>query len=137
MKNYIGKKVVKATKMTRQEYNDLRGWDVPEDENGKDLGYLVEYLDGGTKNHSDFSGYISWSPLEVFERAYKISETALDRMLIESSELKERTLKLHEFMQTENFEKLSQLQKTLLHRQYTYMSEYALILDTRIALMSQ
>ena len=70
MKQYIGVKLINARPMTRAEYNALRGWAVPEDENGADEGFLVEYLDGGKANHKDFKGYISWSPKEVFENAY-------------------------------------------------------------------
>lgn len=73
MKSYVGTKFVNAKPMNRQEYNDLRGWQVPSDENPSDEGYLVEYIDGGKSNHPDFKGYISWSPKDVFERAY--SET--------------------------------------------------------------
>lgn len=71
MKSYIGIKTIKASPMTRQAYNDLRGWTLPADENGNDEGYLVEYTDGGKQNHPDFAGYISWSPNDVFERAYR------------------------------------------------------------------
>lgn len=70
MKKYIGTKVLMAKPMTRQEYNDYRGWELPEDENGADDGYLVEYTDGGQANHPGHEGYISWSPKDVFERAY-------------------------------------------------------------------
>lgn len=68
---FIGTKRVKATPMTRLEYNQLRGWLVPANENPNDEGYQVEYLDGGKPNHPNFKGYISWSPKDVFERAYK------------------------------------------------------------------
>lgn len=67
----IGTKIINAQPMTRQQYNDLRGWTVPADENPGDDGYLVEYLDGGSANHPDYTGYISWSPNEVFARAYR------------------------------------------------------------------
>jgi len=70
MKSYIGTKVVHAKPMTRLEYNTHRGWAVPEDENGADEGYLVEYVAGGSANHKDHKGYISWSPKDVFEHAY-------------------------------------------------------------------
>lgn len=70
MMHYIGTKEVYAKPMTRQAYNDLRGWTVPSDENPNDEGYLVEYVDGGNPNHPDFKGYISWSPKDVFERTY-------------------------------------------------------------------
>lgn len=68
---HIGTKIINAQPMTRQQYNDLRGWTVPGDENPGDDGYLVEYLDGGSANHPDYKGYISWSPKEVFDRAYR------------------------------------------------------------------
>lgn len=68
---YVGTKAVKALPMSRGEYNDYRGWTLPEDEDGTDPGYLVEYLDGGQANHSKHKGYISWSPQAVFEKSYK------------------------------------------------------------------
>lgn len=71
MKRYIGVKEINAIDMTRAAYNILRDWQLPADENGDDAGYLVEYIDGGQANHKDFKGYISWSPKDVFERAYK------------------------------------------------------------------
>lgn len=39
---YVGLKAVYGTPMTRGEYNRLRGWDVPKEENPDDAGYLVE-----------------------------------------------------------------------------------------------
>jgi hypothetical protein len=71
VKQYIGTKLINAMPMTRQAYNDLRGWTLPADENGADEGYLVEYLDGGKANVPGFLGYISWSPADVFDRAYR------------------------------------------------------------------
>lgn len=71
MQQFIGVKLINAKEMTRLAYNELRGWTLPSDENGEDEGYLVEYIDGGKANHPDFAGYISWSPKEVFDRAYR------------------------------------------------------------------
>lgn len=72
MKTYIGTKLINATPMTRQAYNDLRGWTLPSDECGDDDGYLVESPDGNP-NHKDFAGYISWSPKKQFEGAYRLT----------------------------------------------------------------
>jgi len=69
--HYLGTKQVYAKPMTRAEYSVLRGWELPADENGADEGYLVEYMDGGQANHTDYIGYISWSPKDVFERSYR------------------------------------------------------------------
>jgi len=70
MQTYIGTKVINAKPMNRQEYNDFRGWELPSDEDGSDEGYLVEYVDGGQANTEQYAGYVSWSPKDVFERAY-------------------------------------------------------------------
>ena len=71
MNKYIGVKEIKALPMTRAEYNKYRNWGLPADENGEDEGFLVEYIDGGQANHPDHEGYISWSPKDVFARAYR------------------------------------------------------------------
>lgn len=72
MKNYIGTKQIKAKPMNRLDYNILRGWRLPSDEDGSDDGYLVEYHDSAS-NVDGFAGYISWSPKEQFEAAYQKS----------------------------------------------------------------
>lgn len=71
LQRYIGTKLINAVPMTRQQYNDFRGWQLPADENGDDPGFLVEYLDGGKANTPQYAGYVSWSPADVFERAYR------------------------------------------------------------------
>jgi len=71
MKQFIGVKLIHAKPMTRAEYNAYRGWELPADENVSDAGFLVEYLDGGKANTPDHAGYVSWSPEDVFNRAYK------------------------------------------------------------------
>jgi len=73
MKLHYGTKAVLARAMTRGDYNAYRGWLTPADENPDDRGYLVEYLDGGGANHPDHAGYISWSPVDVFNGAYCVN----------------------------------------------------------------
>lgn len=72
MKQYLGTKQISARPMTRGEYNAYRGWEMPANEEANEAGYLVEYHDGGKPNHPDHSGYISWSPADVFERSYRL-----------------------------------------------------------------
>lgn len=71
MQRFIGVKLVNAKPMTRQDYNDFRGWVLPDDEDGSDKGFLVEYVDGGEANTNMYDGYVSWSPDEVFQNSYK------------------------------------------------------------------
>lgn len=73
MQQYIGTKLINAKPMTRLEYNEFRGWTLPADEDGTDEGFLVEYVDGGQANTAEYAGYVSWSPKDVFERAYNAS----------------------------------------------------------------
>ena len=54
MQKYIGTKQIEARPMTRGDYNNYRGWQIPAEENPADEGYLVRYSDG----------YESWSPEE-------------------------------------------------------------------------
>jgi len=61
MKQYIGTKMIHAKSMTRGKYNRYRGWTIPANENPEDEGYLVLYSDN----------YESWSPKDVFEKAYR------------------------------------------------------------------
>lgn len=60
MSKYIANPVtVDASPMTRLEYNNLRGWTLPNDENGGDFGYLVT-ADGQT----------NWLPEDQFNLRY-------------------------------------------------------------------
>ena len=74
MKKYVGTKKLKAIPMNKEEYCQYRQWEVPLNENPKEEGYLVEYLDGGKPNDERHLGYISWSPKYVFEKTYKLIE---------------------------------------------------------------
>lgn len=143
---YEGTKLVQAKPMNRLEYNQYRGWDLPADENGADEGYLVEYLDGGKGNHPAHSGYISWSPKEVFERAYKISPVDvhfkhqpphIQRMLKEWLNLNSSYHKGKAFVVQEQNEEtrqtnISEEDWTLLRDQLNAMSEYLIVLTKRI-----
>lgn len=82
---FIGTKLILAEPMNRLDYNKYRGWELPEDEDGNDEGFLVEYMDGGKPNHLDHEGYISWSPTDVFINAYKASGELSFGMAIEAA----------------------------------------------------
>lgn len=70
---YFGSKSLLASPMTLGAYNKHRGWQIPENENPEKEGYLVEYdlVGNDNPNHPDHRGYISWSPKEAFESAYR------------------------------------------------------------------
>lgn len=86
MENYIGVKEVIAKPMTRIEYNNYRGWELPEDEKRmeNDEGYLVEYTNSPNSNHPNHKGYISWSPKAVFDESYRQTNGMTFGLAIES-----------------------------------------------------
>jgi hypothetical protein len=131
MKQYIGTKEVKATPMNRGDYNALRGWQVPENENPADDGYLVVYPNGES-NVDGFDGYVSWSPKKQFDDVYYIAETFKDRLAIEYEQLEERLGKLRGFIQSERFGNLVEEDRNLLVEQEKAMDSYLAILNTRI-----
>ena len=94
MKTYFGTKKCRAKPMTRLEYNNLRQWEMPADEDGTDEGYLVEYLNGGAANHPDFENYISWCPKDVFEAAYQSTDAMAFGHAVEAMKTGERVARV-------------------------------------------
>lgn len=90
MQTFYGTKQILAVAMTRLAYNEYRGWELPADEDGADEGYLVEYVDGGASNHPDHEGYISWSPADVFDRAYQSTDAMRFGHAIEAMKLRHK-----------------------------------------------
>lgn len=88
MKTYIGTKKILAQPMTRAAYNEYRGWELPANENGDDEGYLVEYTDSPSGNDSRHAGYISWSPKDVFDRAYSATDDIPNKLTIDDLKAK-------------------------------------------------
>lgn len=61
MKKYLGVKIISAEPMNLGAYNTFKGWTIPENEDPNREGYKVVYSDD----------YISWSPKQAFEEAYR------------------------------------------------------------------
>lgn len=128
MKQYTGTKTVKAMPMTMGEAYERKllkeGVRPSECETDK-AGYLVEYE----------GGYQSWSPAETFDKAYKLSETFIERLYIERDELNERFTALDNFLDngySNVIDKVGALQASLLISQHMCMSGYLNILNSRI-----
>ena len=128
-KLYTGTKTIKAAPMTMGEAYERKllkeGVRPSECETDK-AGYLVEYE----------GGYQSWSPAEPFERAYRPSETFLDRLRIERDEVKTRFEGLQRYLANKGFDTIADQvgahQAALLLMQHTFMKEYVNILEVRI-----
>lgn len=134
---YVGTKVVRAVPMTRIEYLGLRGWALPDNENPDDAGYLVEYADGGAPNVEGFTGYVSWSPKDVFERAYSVGlepkpTTYIDRLRAELAHETEKFEKLQAFLAGDHFAKLSLADQRDLLKQKPVMEDLCWLLRKRL-----
>lgn len=131
LKKYIGTKEVSATPAWQIDGRIyLKDGIVPRTMNRKE-GYKVVYEDG----------YESWFPKDVFEKAYKPSETVLDRLKIERDELKERIEKIEALLGNGIYEVVKKEggipQAVLLILQDSYMTTYLKVLETRIDLMEE
>lgn len=130
MKQYTGTRTIKAMPITiNKAYKRkfLKEGVKPSECETYKAGYLVEYEEG----------YQSWCPAETFEQVYKPSETALDRLRIEYSELRERFRTLFDEYTNIGFDKLIEKvgvnQAALLGVQHMLMKNYLEVLESRIA----
>lgn len=125
MKKYIGTKEVMAEPMTMGEaYRAglLQAGRVPSLAECAQAGYHVIYE----------SGYGSWSPADVFEKAYKVADTFLDRLYIERDELSLRHNKAQDFYYSLKFNELRPEEKQAFETQLDLMRKYISALDARI-----
>lgn len=124
MKKYTGTKQVSAMPMTLGEFRTYSGRDPysnSEDPGNSYMGYLVKYEDG----------YESWSPMEVFEKAYHCTETYIDRLKFEYNTEAEKLNKLIAFTRSELFNKLPEHRKKKLYIQEKIMRDFVNILSER------
>lgn len=122
MKKYIGTKVVDATPAWRVDGKVyLKDEAVPKSMNLED-GYKVVYE----------CGYESWSPKDVFEKAYKSCETFLDRMKLEFESEVDKFKKGDTFIRSEKFNELPIVARVLLYAQNKTQKMYCGLLENRI-----
>ena len=141
MEEYIGTKIIKAEPMNLGDYNNYRGWTIPEDEDPEREGYLVKYPDD----------YVSWSPKEIFEEAYvrtdnnKLAITAKgmnskdfkDRFKAEYDQLTIRAeglSKMLDKMKNRTLEFIPKCSYEILNRQLEYMKDYKGVLEERASI---
>ena len=126
MKKYIGTKQIEAEPMTMGEAYKrslLQTGRVPNSAEAGKQGYYVKYD----------NGYESWSPADVFENAYKVADTFIDRLYIERDELVLRTHKAEGFyLSPKCDELLTDMEKQALSTQIDLMRNYISVLNARI-----
>lgn len=124
MKKYLGTKLVTAKPMTREDAEAVLGEFIkPAKKEYSGEGYLVRYEDG----------YQSWSPKEVFDKAYKPADNFLDRLIIERDEVQQRLSSLTSALMQEDFqEKVGSKQYYWMQEQRNAMEIYVEVLNKRI-----
>lgn len=127
-KTYIGTKTVKAALMPAG-WAQRNGANITDDTVRQNLGnegYLVEYPDG----------YRSWSPMRVFEEAYKVAESKEDLVRIELRELGKRIKEVDEMLFTP-YTPITEHQRDLLLLQENAMRGYYDVLRQRLTEMEE
>lgn len=125
MKKYIGTKMVQATPAIRKGGKVYLPTDpIPKTMDKVEEGYKVV----------DENGRESWSPKEVFEKAYKVAETFKDRLVIEDEDLIDKYEKCAAFVDSEKFREVvkEDYPAFLLHLQREAMGSYLGTLHNRI-----
>ena len=124
MKKYLGTKLVTAKPMTREDAEAVLGRFIkPAKQEYSGEGYLVRYEDG----------YQSWSPKEVFDKAYKPADNFLDRLIIERDEVQQRLSSLTSALMQEDFqEKVGSKQYYWMQEQRNAKEIYVEVLNKRI-----
>ncbi|HFC6388666.1 TPA: hypothetical protein ACFNMI_001758 [Neisseria bacilliformis] len=133
MKQYQIRNTVTAQPMTRGDYNNLRGWALPADEDPNEAGFLVINPSVSERNLEGYDGYVSWLPQEAFAELYRETDTWKQRLEIEAEELNEKIDKLSAFINGAAFNELPKEQQELLAKQLFSMAAYNEVLKTRLA----
>jgi hypothetical protein len=134
MKDYLSKQQVKATPMTRAEYNKLRDWPRLAGERDEDEGYLVQIP--GKPNLIGFDGYVTWVLKDIFEKSHCVYASFIDRLHVEYAELNDKVVKLEGFIGSNHFTLLESLQQELLLAQFSAMGTYLTLLGSRLKLLN-
>ncbi|MDR5839335.1 Gp49 family protein [Caballeronia sp. LZ034LL] len=135
VKTYVGTKAVHAKPATFGDWVALMGIKVDEKSRPlTDEGYLVQYPDSVTSDHSY---YMSWSPKGVFERSYSIGlepreTTYIERLQAELQHEAGKLAKLERFLLTQHYDNLKVRAQRRLMAQKACMQEYVWILEMRL-----
>ena len=111
--------------MTRLEYNQFRGWVLPEGEDPNDPGYLM-----------DFGFHTAWWPADVVDKAFVMLPSApsyQQRVHGEHKQLLDRQEKLTVFITSPAFSSLVPAEQIRLSKQFHLQKQLLEVLGLRIA----
>ena len=111
--------------MTRLEYNQFRGWALPEGEDPNDPGYLM-----------DFGFHTAWWPADAVDKAFMVLPSApsyQQRVHGEHKQLLDRQEKLTVFITSPAFSSLVPAEQIRLSKQFHLQKQLLEVLSQRIA----
>lgn len=111
--------------MTRLEYNQFRGWTLPEGEDPNDSGYLM-----------NFGSHTAWWPAGEVDKAFIVLPPApsyQQRVHGEHLQLLERQEKLTTFITSPSFSSLVPAEQIRLSKQFHLQKQLLEVLSQRIA----
>ena len=111
--------------MTRLEYNQFRGWVLPEGEDLNDPGYLM-----------DFGFHTAWWPADVVDKVFMVLPPApsyQQRVHCEHKQLLDRQEKLTVFITSPAFSSLVPAEQIRLSKQFHLQKQLLEVLGLRIA----
>ena len=111
--------------MTRLEYNQFRGWVLPEGEDPNDPGYLM-----------DFGFHTAWWPADVVDKAFVMLPPVpsyQQRVHGEHKQLLDRQEKLTVFITSPAFSSLVPAEQIRLSKQFHLQKQLLEVLGMRIA----
>ena len=114
-----------AQPMTRLEYNQYRGWTVPEGEDPTDPGYLM-----------NFGSHTAWWPATEVDKAFMMLPPApsyQQRVHGEHLQLLDRQEKLTTFITSPSFSSLVPAEQIRLSKQFHLQKQLLEVLSQRIA----
>lgn len=128
---YVGTQVVHALPMTLGDYNAMKGWAMPVDQDAEDNGYLIQ---------EGFTGHLTWKPQDVFEKIYDINlrvrqepKNLITALVEERDQLAMRVDETISFNNSDGFQLMSPETQNDLQEQLAAMQAYLAILNTRVS----
>lgn len=136
VERYSTRVVAWAAPMKLQAYADLRGVEVPANEDATADGFLVEQA-GTLPNVDGFGGSIIWMVAPYFQGKFEVDRliretTYVERMLSELAELADRVQKLELFLKSEKFGTVPAAEQQDMRQQLQGMQDYLWFLSRRV-----
>lgn len=125
---------ISAQPMTLGQYNKLKGWDIPANEDPDEQGYLIVLVD--KKPEALELTDLTWCRKSIFDAKYSPSNTFEERLNVEYVDLLGRSVGLSTFIESGKIDALKTEHSAPLRVQSELMATYLVLLAHRITELS-